>query len=171
MGLHEDCSKGLLRRIRGLLGRVAQRDCSEGLHAEWCSVGASGVLNGSQWVSHAAYAGLRLGSQEVQVNAAMCWCAAFVGCVGACRSSRGAERVRILQFLCLRTAEHALRGSVCSVGQEWCAMTMAAWRGSHVLHVAGARIQASSAKLVWDIKACGAYGASAVRGRARGVAG
>ena len=45
------------------------------------------------------------------------------------------------------------------------------WLGSHVACVAGARFQASSAKLVWDIMACGAAGVSAARGRARGVAG
>ena len=49
--------------------------------------------------------------------------------------------------------------------------TMSAWLGSHAPHVAGARIHASSAKLAWDLMGCGAYGASAVRGRARGVAG
>ena len=54
---------------------------------------------------------------------------------------------------------------------EMVCMTMTAWLGSHVPCVAGARFRAASAKLVWDVKACGAYGVSATRGRARGVAG
>ena len=63
-----------------------------------------------------------------------------------------------------------------SMGLIWWASgmvcrTMSAWLGSHVPHVAGAHIHASSAELVRDVMACGAYGASAVRGRARGVAG
>ena len=66
-----------------------------------------------------------------------------------------------------------------SMGLIWWASRMVwramlAWLGSHVPHVAGAHIHASSAELVWDVMACGAYGASAVRGRARaarGVAG
>jgi hypothetical protein len=63
-----------------------------------------------------------------------------------------------------------------SMGLIWWASkmvcrTMSAWLGSHVPHAAGAHIHASSAELVWDAMACGAYGASAARGRARGVAG
>ena len=112
------------------------------------------------------------GSQVgLKVDAAVCWCAVFVGCGRACGAPRGAERARILQFLCLRTAEHASRGNAGNYGQIWCAGATRPGLGSHVPCVAGARIRASSAKLVWDIKACGADGASAASGRARGVAG
>ena len=48
---------------------------------------------------------------------------------------------------------------------EMVCMTMTAWLGSHVPCVAGARFRAASAKFVWDVKACGAYGVSAARHR------
>ena len=48
---------------------------------------------------------------------------------------------------------------------------LATWLGSHVPHVAGARIHASSARLVWDVAARGAFAACAVERRALCAAG
>ena len=103
----EGCSEGLLRRVARGVRCVHNR----------CSITACAGLNGSH-MPHTRVPGWGL---KVQVNAAVCWRAALVGCVGACRSSRGAERVRILHFLCLSTGEHASRGNAGSFGQVWCA--------------------------------------------------
>ena len=123
----EDCSEGSLDDCLGLRSECMVGTWRITVGAKWCAVGASGVLRCAQRpltrCSHSACAGLKLvfGWAQGWVNVSMCWCAVVVGCAGACGASRGAEWVRILQFLCLRTPEHASRGNAGSFGQVWCA--------------------------------------------------
>ena len=151
----EDCSEGLLNAV---LRGNAQKECSE-----WVSYGML------KWVSYTAYAGLMLGSgfgehSDVLVgNVHTAWQGLQAIARVLVRWNGRARGDSVSRGRCAELCAHCWPYGVC-----WWKTT---WLGSYVPHVAGARIHASSAKLVWDVMACGAYGASATRGRARGVAG
>ena len=152
----EGCSKGLLRRV-----------------AKWCSVGASGVLNGSQWVSHAAYAGLRLGSQgsgecsDVLVCSVcgVCWGVQVVARRWACSN----PAIFVLAHSRARVPGQCVQcwpEMVCNDhgGMAW--VTCAACcRGAHSGFEREARVGYQGLRCVWCV--CGARASSWRRGLER----
>ena len=164
----EDCSGGLLERVAQ---HGSQKDCSEGAQNDAQS-GAQMVCSNGSHIPHTRvssvgcmesgwaqgwHSGVLVGNLHTTWQGLQAIVRVLVRWNGLARGDSG-SRGRCAE-LCVHCWPHGL----C-----WWKTT---WLESHVPHVAGARIHASSARLVWDVAACGACGAFAARGRARGVAG
>ena len=151
------------------IARAAQKDCSGGVlkAAEADAQAAFAGLN--VVLIRAAYAGLRLGTRlgECVVVLVSSGCGVWRGVRSVARRRAGSSPL----FFVFAHSRARFSGQCVQVWPRMVCRSHTTWLGSHVACVAGARFQASSAKLVWDIMACGAAGVSAARRRARGVAG